>query len=61
MKKNPRLYFGDSDFTDFRVNLLKTVETQKRLFNFEQAEKEQIKADRCLNYLMNYRSHQQEF
>ena len=58
---NPRLAFGDSEFTSFRLGLLKTVETQKRLFNFKQAQKEQIKADRCLTYLMNYQPHQQEF
>ena len=61
MKKNPRLYFGDSDFIDFRVNLLKAVDTQKRMFNFKQAQKEQVKADRCLTYLMNHQPHQQEF
>jgi|5_EtaG_2_1085323.scaffolds.fasta_scaffold03105_2 hypothetical protein len=59
--KNPRLVLGDQEFTDFRLNLLKTVETQKRLYNFKQANKEQVKADQCLTYLMNYQSHQQEF
>ena len=61
MTKNPRLYFGDDEFTDFRLNLLKAVDTQKRMFNFKQAQKEQVKADRCLTYLMNYQPHQQEF
>ena len=61
MKKNPRLYFGDEEFTDFRLNLLKAVETQTRLSNFKQAKKEKAKADRCLTYLMNYQPHQQEF
>ncbi len=58
---NPRLVFGDDEFTYFRRGLLKTVETQKRLFNFEQAKREQKKADDCLRYLMNYQPHQQEF
>ena len=61
MKKNPRLDLGDDEFTYFRNLLLEEVEIQKRLFNFEQAKKEQIKADRCLTYLMNYQPHQQEF
>jgi len=61
MKKNPRLYFGDEEFTDFRLNLLKAVETQIRLCNFKQAKKEKVKADRCLTYLMNYQPHQQKF
>ena len=59
--KNPRLVFGDHGFTFFRRGLLKTVETQKRLFNFKQAAKEQKKADLCLHYLMNHQPHQQEF
>ena len=58
---NPRLCFGDDEFTFFRVNLLKEVETQKRLFNPTQAKREQKKADDCLRYLMNYQPHQREF
>ena len=60
-RMNPRLMFGDDEFTSFRLGLLKTAETQKRLFNEEQAKKEQRKADECLRYLMNYQPHQQEF
>ena len=60
-RKNPRLVFGDYEFTDFRLNLLKAVDTQKRLFNEEQAKREQKKADECLRYLMNHQSHQLEF
>ena len=59
--KNPRLVFGDDEFTFFRLNLLKEVETQKRLFNQAQAKKEQKKADDCLRYLMNHQPHQLEF
>lgn len=59
--KNPRLDLGDDEFTYFRNLLLKEVEIQKRLFNFKQAQKEQVKADRCLNYLMNHQPHQLEF
>jgi len=58
--KNPRLVFGDDEFTFFRVNLLKEVETQKRLFNPTQAKREQKKADDCLRYLMNYQPHQRD-
>ena len=58
---NPRLVFGDDEFTFFRLQLLKEVETQKRLFNHKQAKKEQKKADDCLRYLMNYQPHQTEF
>ena len=59
--KNPRLVFGDYEFTDFRLNLLKAVDTQKRMYNFKQAKREQKKADDCLRYLMNYQPHQTEF
>ena len=59
--KNPRFDLGDEEFTYFRNLLLKEVETQKRMFNFKQAKKEQVKADRCLTYLMNYQPHQTEF
>ena len=48
--KNPRLVFGDDEFTYFRLNLLETNNT-----------KDKKKADDCLRYLMNYQSHQQEF
>tara|TARA_R100000406_G_scaffold84736_1_gene67839 strand:- start:548 stop:739 length:192 start_codon:yes stop_codon:yes gene_type:complete len=58
--KNPRLVFGDDEFTFFRVNLLKEVETQKRLFNPTQAKIEQKKADDCLRYLMNYQPHRRD-
>ena len=59
--KNPRLVFGDDEFTFFRVNLLQEVEDQKRLLNPTQAKREQKKADDCLHYLMNHQPHQLEF
>ena len=59
--KNPRLVFGDDEFTFFRLQLLKEVETQKRLCYPARAKKEQKKADDCLRYLMNYQPHQTEF
>ena len=59
--KNPRLVFGDDEFTFFRLELLKAAKTQKRLFYPERANKEQKKADDCLRYLMNHQPHQTEF
>ena len=47
--KNPRLVFGDDEFTFFRLNLLKEVETQKRLFN--QLNKERTEEGRRLSSL----------
>jgi len=47
--KNPRLLFGDDEFTFFRVNLLETGN-----------KKDIRKADDCLRYLMNYQPHQRE-
>ena len=59
--KNPRLVFGDDEFTFFRTQLLKEVKTQTRLFNRARANREQKKADDCLRYLMNHQPHQAEF
>ena len=59
--KNPRLVFGDDDFTYFRVLLLEAAKTQKRLFYPARAKREQKKADDCLRYLMNHQPHQTEF
>ena len=61
MTKDPRYVFGADEFTFFRVKLLEEVETQKRLFNRTQANREQKKADDCLRYLMNHQPHQTEF
>ena len=58
--KNPRLVFGDDEFTYFRNLLLDRVEVEKRLFNQTQAKREQKKANDCLRYLMNYQPHQEE-
>jgi hypothetical protein len=59
---DPRKLFADDEFTHFRLGLLKEVD---RLSVYKsdrvQKEKELKKADDCLKYLMNYRSHQPEW
>ena len=45
---NPRLVFGDDEFTFFRTKLL----TEGNKIN------DVKKADDCLRYLMNYQRHQ---
>ena len=50
-RMNPRLVFGDDEFTFFRNKLL----TEGNKTN------DVRKADDCLRYLMNYQPHQMEF
>ena len=50
-RMNPRLVFGDDEFTFFRTKLL----TEGNKTN------DVKKADDCLRYLMNYQPHQQEY
>jgi len=61
-RKDPRTLFADDEFTFFRLNLLKEVDRLSVYHSDRyQKEKELKKADDCLTYLMNYRSHQPEF
>ena len=58
---DPRTLFADDEFTFFRVKLLEEVKKYDKPYTKDLQQKEQIKADNCLTYLMNYRPHQQEF
>ena len=61
-RQDPRTLFADDEFTFFRLNLLREVDRLSVYHSDRyQKEKELKKADDCLTYLMNHRSHQPEW